>query len=386
MSNRIISAAVVLSLGIVSVALGSGLFAHRAVGARPQVVPAAATGVGSALAPRSDDRPPPRAETTAEIIVRAASLNGGGFMGVAAIDPETGRWRVISEGPNMGAGPVSPDGRFLVYPSLVEGPGIWVHDMVGRIPPRRIFERRGDPIWVNEGRQVVISAGYKGSDGIETWRVNTDGSGRVRLPIPKTDLVLDASRDGLWLVTRAAAGDRRHQGRVTLIHSDGTAARHLSEGSADGYPFLSPKIAPDGRSVAYAEITKVDDAAQIEIFIVDIEGLRKRRIPTHFEPDNYVVLCWSPDGSRLALNPVSSRNNEGSIWLVDFNGPNFHFRKLPFPRGEVERDPLRLEDACSRAPARSRPRASRRTRPSQAWAVNGDSSLTRTIDSMEPRQ
>ena len=54
------------------------------------------------------------------------------------------------------------DGRFLVYPSLVGDPGIWVHDMAGRIPPRRILERRGDPIWVNEGRQVVIGAGYRG--------------------------------------------------------------------------------------------------------------------------------------------------------------------------------------------------------------------------------
>ena len=333
MSNWIISAAFVLGPGIVSVAFGSGSLAHRAVVVRPQDVPAAETGVGSALAPRGDDPPPPRAEATAEIIVRVASFDVGGFMGVVAIDPETGRWRVISEGPNMGAGPVSPDGRFLVYPSLVGDPGIWVHDMAGRIPPRRIFERRGDPIWVNEGRQVVIGAGYRGSDGIETWRVNADGSGRVRLPISKTDLVLDASRDGSWLVTRAANGDRRHRGRVTLLRSDGTAARPLTDGSVDGYPFLGPKIAPDGRSVAYAEITKVDDAMRVEIFIVDIEGRRKRRIPTHFEPDTYVLVCWSPDGSRLALNPVSGRNNEGSLWLVDFNGPNFHFRKLPLPRG-----------------------------------------------------
>ena len=71
------------------------------------------------------------------------------FMGIAAIDPETGKWRTIYKGLSIGPGPVSPDGRYLVYSSLgVDLPpaltGIWVYDMTGqRTLPRRIFERGG---------------------------------------------------------------------------------------------------------------------------------------------------------------------------------------------------------------------------------------------------
>ena len=39
-------------------------------------------------------------------------------MGIAAIDPETGKWRTIYKGLSIGPGRVSPDGRYLVYSSL----------------------------------------------------------------------------------------------------------------------------------------------------------------------------------------------------------------------------------------------------------------------------
>src|SRR5262249_23061427 len=142
----------------------------------------------------------------------------------------------------------------------------------------------------------------------ETWRVNVDGSGRTRLPIPEGDLVLDASHDGNWLATRTLAGDPRHRGRLTLVHPDGTGARYLTEGSAKGDRFSIFKIAPDSRRVAYAEMTTVEKVQHAELFIVDIDGQHRRRIPTDFEPGTTVTICWSPEGSRLALNLISSAN------------------------------------------------------------------------------
>src|SRR5262249_23671438 len=154
-------------------------------------------------------------------------------------------------------------------------------------------------------------------DRFETWRVNADGTGRTRLPIPEGDLVLDASRDGRWLATRTIGGEPQHHGRLTLVHPDGTGARHLTEGSAKDGRFSIFKISPDGRSVAYAQITTVDKVRHAEIFIVGIEGKHPRRIPTRFEPGTTVAVCWSSDGSRLALNPMDGANKTGSIVLVD---------------------------------------------------------------------
>jgi peroxiredoxin len=317
---------------LAAVTLGIGLLAHRAVGARLQAPVA-----------RVDTPAQRKAGPVAEIIVRAADLSrepgAEPFMGVAAIDPETGKWRTLYKGMTLGPGRVSPDGRYFAYASLgmddiPEEAGIWVHDLTGRMPPRRIFEHRGQPFWVDEGRQVVIGAWAGSTWGrFETWRVNADGSGRTRLPIPEGDLVLDASRDGTWLATRTIGGDPRHKGRLTLVHPDGTGARYLTEGSAQDDRFSIFRIAPDGRSVAYAEITTVDKIRHAQLFVVDIDGKNRRKIPTHFEPGTNVAAFWSPDGSRLALNLISSENKEGSIVLVDFDGPNFHFRKLPLPPG-----------------------------------------------------
>ena len=54
--------------------------------------------------------------------------------------------------------------------------------------------------------------------------MNADGTGRVKLPIRETDVVLDSSRDGTWLATRTAPGQATHRGRLTLVHPDGTGA------------------------------------------------------------------------------------------------------------------------------------------------------------------
>jgi Tol biopolymer transport system component len=82
---------------------------------------------------------------------------------MVAIDPETGNWRPIYTGLELAPGPVSPDGRYFVYSRWgVELPddevGIWVYDMTGKTPARRIFERKGQPSWTNEGRHVVIGS------------------------------------------------------------------------------------------------------------------------------------------------------------------------------------------------------------------------------------
>ena len=75
--------------------------------------------------------------------------------------PKTGEVADDLQGALIRPGPVSPDGRYIVYSSLGPDPdedqvGIWVYDMKGETAPRRIFERKGEPFWTNHGQQVVI--------------------------------------------------------------------------------------------------------------------------------------------------------------------------------------------------------------------------------------
>jgi hypothetical protein len=310
--------------------IGIGMLVHRPAAARPQDAPSTPAG--------AKDR------RVGALIVRAAELpnpdGGEPFTGLAAVDPETGRWRPLLKGSAVGPGHVSPDGRFIVYSSLgentpPESTGIWVYDMTGQVPQRRIFEQPGEPFWVDRGRRVVIGT-WTARDWSRfgAWRVNADGSGRERLPIPEGDLVLHCSDDGTWIATRTLGGEPENRGRLTLVHPDGTGARILTEGSANNDLFTIFRIAPDSRRVAYVEIRTEDKVRQATLFVVDVDGQHRRRIPTHFEPGTTVTLCWSPDGSRLALSVLPGPPRRNSVVLVNPDGPNYHFRALPQTPGE----------------------------------------------------
>ena len=329
-----------LGLCAVVVALGMGLAVHRTAGAPPREPrsPEATAARSSAL--QKDDSPRAEQERFPEIIVRAAEIaqfEDNALTGIIAIDPKTAKWRPIFKGLSMGPGPVSPDGRFIVYSSLGPDPdadqvGIWIYDITGETAPRRIFERKGTPHWSNHGQKVVISVPAGQTRGsFETWRVNADGTGPVKLPIPETGLVLDCSRDGRWLATRTMSGEAAHNGQLTLVHPDGTEARNLTEGSAKDDQFSIFRISPDGQNIAYVEIKTENEVPHSRLFVIGIDGKNRREIPTRFDPGTMAGVCWSPDGSRLALNPIDTRTKEGSIALIDLDGSNF--RNLPLPPG-----------------------------------------------------
>ena len=115
------------------------------------------------------------------------------------------------------------------------------------------------------------------------------------------------------------------------MHQDGTDPRYLTEGSAADDLFSIFKISPDGRKVAYVEVKTVNDLRTCTLFVVDIDGNNRRKIPLAFEPGATVGVCWSPDGSQLALNPTDGRTKLSSLAIVNVDGSNF--RKLALPPG-----------------------------------------------------
>ena len=331
------------AVAIGAIAAGTGMFVYRPAGARPQDAPAARTEKPALSAPRKDDPSRTAKESAGELVVRAADLSRKGgeepFIGIVAIDPQTATWRTIYTGLAIGPGPVSPDGRYFVSEIIgrnldPQEAGIWVYDLTGQTPPRRIFEKKGETHWAKDGRAVVIAAPLgQGWGKFETWRVNADGTGRIKLPIPETDAVLDCSRDGTWLATRTVSGEPTLRGRLTLVHPDGTGARYLTEGSTEdlSFSFFLFKISPDGRSVAYVENKAVNGLHQSRLFIVDIEGKRRSEVPVPIAPGTMPNVCWSPDGSRLALNLSDYRTKEGWIELVNLDGSSL--QKVPLPPG-----------------------------------------------------
>ena len=333
-------AGAVLAVG--ALAAGMGMFVYRTAGARPQDAPAGKTAQAARSASRKDDPSRTAKGSAGELVVRAADLsrNGGEdpFIGIVAIDPQTAKWRTIYTGARHRPWPRLP-GRPLPglrdrrpEPRPARGRHLGLRPDGPDTSSADLRDRRAQPFWANDGRQVVIGVPVgERYRKFETWRVNADGTGRTRLPIPEDDLVLDCSRDGTWLATRTIGGEPAHKGRLTLVHPDGTGARYLTEGSANDDFFSIFKISPDGRSIAYVEIKTVGDVRHSRLFVADIEGKHRREIPVKFDPGTSASVCWSPDGSRLALNLFDDRTKEGSIELVNLDGSNL--RKVPLPPG-----------------------------------------------------
>jgi peroxiredoxin len=329
---RVVAAAAVVGLATV----GAGLLVRRAALAAGQnVSPSKAANTGAV---------PAETVNAGEIVVRAADMSGPpersdeAFMGVAAINPATGAWRTVYKG--LSFGPISPDGRFMLYSrnggNLDKSEdGVWVHDFKGQVQARRIFLRRGHPLWSHSGQKVVIAVSENQTpEKWETWRLNADGTDPVRLPIHQNELVLDCSRDGDWLLTRSQGGDPNHRGRLTLIRPDGTGARTLTEGSPEENFLTIFKISPDGKRVAYAEHRPEGNVSKARLLVLDIDGQHRRQLPVVFEPDAIATMDWSPDGSQLVLNSMSRSKPKilSSLAVVNADGTNY--RALSLPAGE----------------------------------------------------
>ena len=112
-------AALGLCAGVV--ALGMGVLVYRTVAAPPREPRSPEATAAPSSTSRKDDSPRAEQERSPEIIVRAAEIaqvEDNGLTGIIAIDPKTAKWRTIYKGLAIGPGPVSPDGRYIVYSSL----------------------------------------------------------------------------------------------------------------------------------------------------------------------------------------------------------------------------------------------------------------------------
>jgi dipeptidyl aminopeptidase/acylaminoacyl peptidase len=274
--------------------------------------PADASGAG-------DDRRAPRGKIYARvIIVDPAPGAPRSATGLFSVDPATGALEKSRDiDGRFSRFNLSRDGRSLALVRYgmtrgardVDLDGVWTLDAEGQGEMRRVTDFAGSVSWSPDGRQLIVTRCLsEPGDAMrcETWRIDADGSGATRLPIPEADLVEDWSPDGGWLVTvsdRHPPSDRGCQ--LYLVRPDGTEPRRLTEG-----PSLNvfPRFSPDGRQIAYHRQSFDGDS----IWVVDLDGGSRR--PVLQEEDDVFPQQggWSPDGRSLACTMMKwSRDQEG---------------------------------------------------------------------------
>ena len=249
--------------------------------------------------------------------------------GVFAYDLVTRKWQSVVDG----AEPewfcrASPDGKsFAVSHGVPPGPLRVL--MIGTNGRRKVSDLRSRVYWAPNGRQVVQCEWEPGRRrwASKTWRMNPDGTGRVDLPVPANELLIDWSADGRWFLLG-------RQGELTnrsylIRRADGTDPRPLLD-DVD-LRFVLGRFSPDGRRVAY---TRDDQQMRkSSLWVIDVETRADRRI-LDGDADGYPedTPCWSPDGKFLAV-VMSDRNRDPAsdrrIEIVDLNGRRIRELGLP---------------------------------------------------------
>jgi hypothetical protein len=130
----------------------------------------------------------------------ATGTAGKRFNGLATVAPDSGEWQKFIEASDRVR--VSPDGRTVAFR---KDRAVWTCASRGDLKPQKVADLDGVILvagWSPDGKQILVSAarGEGAKQPLESWRVNADGSGRDRLPVPETDFVFDWSPDGAWLL------------------------------------------------------------------------------------------------------------------------------------------------------------------------------------------
>jgi RNA polymerase sigma factor (sigma-70 family) len=226
-------------------------------------------------------------------------ITGSNPSRIVAIDPETGKWALVAPGAAGGIVRVSPDARHVAFLRRTE---LWRCDLAGQEKPARLAQNAGRPCWSPDGKYLVHSPGEVVADGgwkSETWRLNADGTGAIRLKLPDTDSVEDWSPDGQWLLTCSDRHPPRGSGfQLYRMHPDGTAQRRLTQGPGLN---CSARYSPDGRRIVYLH----QERGVNSLHVMDADGTNDRVVvPSKGRTESHYA-CWSPDGKRLAVQCVT---------------------------------------------------------------------------------
>lgn len=217
--------------------------------------------------------------------------------GIATIDPDSGRVRVLTS--RAGRSDTDPDwspsGRRIAFTRSTDGRrslriAVMAADGSGaRLITGGRFDEQA--AWRPDGRLIA----YQSTGGIRL--VRPDGSGNRALPGSRAGDYRPAwAPDGRHILFSRGTGDAN---AVHVQRPDGGGRRRLAAG-------WTSDVAPDGRIVALTGRTG-------GVFTVPFAGGTPRRLARGFEPS------WSPSGRRLAYTRWPD-DNRMELWVMRADG------------------------------------------------------------------
>ena len=202
----------------------------------------------------------------------------------------SGLRRLTHNGRYTAEGTLSPDGRTIVFTSLVDGDlDIYTMDVDGG-NVRRLTSTPGydgGAFFSPDGRRIVYRA-YHPTDSAELaqYRALLDQN------------IVRPNRMEIWVMNADGSGQ--------------TQVTHL--GGANFAPFFTP----DGRRIVFSSNYRNPHSRNFDLYLVDVDGSHLEQVTTHPEFDGFPQ--FSPDGRHLvwASNRNDANTGETNIFIADW--------------------------------------------------------------------
>jgi serine/threonine-protein kinase len=225
---------------------------------------------------------------------------------------------------------VSPDGKWAAVQRIGADTDIWIADLAGSTPIRRLTfgGTNRAPVWSGDSQWVIFQSIQNDRDGI--FRQRADGSGTAeRLTTADSGFVhvpQSASPDGAHLLYTTVKSGAGEYGLWVLSMKD---RRSSPFGVAQARSMMEAAFSPDGRWVAYSAGEAPESGNRVtESFVQPFPASgAKYQIPG---PTGAAHPVWTTKGDALVTGSASNRD---SLIPVATN-PNFSFGQPDeIPRG-----------------------------------------------------
>jgi len=206
----------------------------------------------------------------------------------------------------------SPDGKRLVYDSIVEGKyQLFIMDIDGKNQRQITHDPAGHetPSWSPDGSKIAFVSDSNGHSVI--YVMNADGSGEERLTDANSESIHPTWSPDSSSVLYCADDDlhppKKNDASIYSIDIRTKQVKTLITGGTNTYPSWSP----DGKKIVFR---KMLGEMNSEVFLKD--GDKEVNLSNHPAFDGWPA--WSPDGKRIAF--ASNRNSNYQIFVMNADG------------------------------------------------------------------